>query len=252
MEIARQKTFSFAGVQIVSLTMDGAPCFLAGQIAEALGYKRPKQMADNIGRLHAKEYEEGVDYHLVTGADLRRLRGDVVVESTTTSPVYPSADGYPVVDSTTGYPVSPLAEGHPVVESTTGSSIPPKATSMYLLTESGVYIACLLAKTDRGRDFRRWLSRDVLPALRRDGRYALPQLHLDPVTLDAARVHAAQATETRLSAVKRYEAGQIDVCEYDTLLAAALHLALPPELRHLVPAPRQRPAQPRQQSLPLM
>lgn len=42
------------------------------------------------------------------------------------------------------------------------------------LTESGLYAALLLARTEPARRLRRWLASEVLPGLRRDGAYALP------------------------------------------------------------------------------
>ena len=52
------------------------------------------------------------------------------------------------------------------------------APSAVFLTESGVYLAAVLARTDVARDLRRWLADEVLPAIRRTGSYGKPA---DPV-----------------------------------------------------------------------
>jgi prophage antirepressor-like protein len=61
---------------------------------------------------------------------------------------------------------------------------------MLAVTESGMFALVLTSRQDRARDFRRWVTSDVLPSIRRRGRYDITQgdreiedkLDADPTT----------------------------------------------------------------------
>lgn len=46
---------------------------------------------------------------------------------------------------------------------------------MWFLTESGFYDLALASKAPRAKAFKRWITHDVLPALRKTGSYSVPQ-----------------------------------------------------------------------------
>lgn len=66
-----------------------------------------------------------------------------------------------------------------------------------IISESGLYNAIFRSRRDEARAFRRWVTGEVLPALRRHGRYQLPGLDLAsaaPAPLDPARLNSSIAT----------------------------------------------------------
>lgn len=72
-----------------------------------------------------------------------------------------------------------------VPASSLGPTSGPNRGSVLLLSESGVYMAALLARTDAARRFRRWLTDEVLPALSRKGHYVARRM--DAATVRKAR-----------------------------------------------------------------
>lgn len=59
------------------------------------------------------------------------------------------------------------------VETTSESSKARKTQSMSVITESGLYHVLLNAKTDRVKPFRRWVTEEVLPQIRKTGSYSV-------------------------------------------------------------------------------
>jgi anti-repressor protein len=65
---------------------------------------------------------------------------------------------------------------------------------MTVISESGVYVAILGSQVDGARDFKRWLTREVLPQIRRSGSFGPPTLDLanrDHISLIITAGHAA-------------------------------------------------------------
>lgn len=111
------------GHDIVALEWAGEPVVSAGQLAEALGYRDASDLTQHWG----DEAEEGVEYHRLTGDDLRTLKD------------YPSLRGV----------------------------VGTRARHLILLTEAGVNLALIRSQAPAGRALRRWICRELLPQLRR-------------------------------------------------------------------------------------
>lgn len=66
-----------------------------------------------------------------------------------------------------------------------------------VITEAGLYVAILGSQVDGARAFKRWVTRDVLPAIRRTGSYgaapALPDITTPQGVLEMAEQFAATA-----------------------------------------------------------
>jgi prophage antirepressor-like protein len=62
----------------------------------------------------------------------------------------------------------------------------PDGVEVNLLSESGVYTLILRSNKPEARPFRRWVTHEVLPALRRTGAYAVPRPATGPEVLDRA------------------------------------------------------------------
>lgn len=185
-------TANFNGQDVHVLPYKTAPCFLAIEVGEALGYSDPTQLAKNISRRWSGEFIEGVDCHKAEGEDLAELKE--LVASLATSQGQLSAN----------LALSPIGQ---------------RATSVILLTETGVHLACIKAKTDKGAAFRRWLASEVLPALRKSGTYSLDATN-DPLTfsLSEGEEHTnrrdTRTASLHLRAVNRLEAqGALDRAE---------------------------------------
>lgn len=66
---------------------------------------------------------------------------------------------------------------------------------MTIISESGLYNAIFRSRRPEARRFRRWVTGEVLPQLRRHGSYSLPGMAQDPalVEIDSARLSASIA-----------------------------------------------------------
>lgn len=76
-------------------------------------------------------------------------------------------------------------------------STPGGDQRMLAITEAGLYVGVLGAKVARARDFKRWVTREVLPSIRRTGAYGTPTLALDNADHVALIVQAGYAALTR-------------------------------------------------------
>lgn len=101
----------------------------AAQVGEAIGYKEGRVVVNKIRDDWREEFEEGKDYELLKGAGLKAFL-DAYSDSLQAS---------------------------------------PKVSQMLVLTESGIDLALVLAKTEKGRRLRRMLVDHVLPQLRTTG-----------------------------------------------------------------------------------
>lgn len=63
---------------------------------------------------------------------------------------------------------------------------------MTVITEGGLYSAILGSKLPKAHEFKRWVTHEVLPALRRDGAYVASDGDEDDVTLMARALLAAK------------------------------------------------------------
>ena len=191
--------FHFEHTPIHVLRFKGREVWTAQEVAVGLGYSDPKHFTDKINGDWSEEFEEGVDFFKAEGEDLaalKRLVGE-----------------------------SPTSGGDPVIH--------PRTPSLILLTESGVHLACTLARTERGKLFRRWLARKVLPVLRQLGAMApAPQEQLAAVESDVA-LRSIQL----MRKVRRISAEQMGVevaALYERITGRAV--ALPENYRALLEA----------------
>lgn len=69
---------------------------------------------------------------------------------------------------------------------------------MAVITEPGLYSAILGSRVPEARAFKRWVTHEVLPALRRDGGYMVARADETPEELMARALKAADATLARV------------------------------------------------------
>jgi prophage antirepressor-like protein len=78
----------------------------------------------------------------------------------------------------------------------------------WFLTEPGFYSLALRSRAPGARDFRRWITHDVIPSIRRTGRYEVPALS-DPL----AELERQTELTTRAIAIARQERAGREMAE---------------------------------------
>lgn len=152
------RSLSFSGTSLAVVMRSGEPFWFARQLADVLEYGR----GDAIHKLISDApdvFVDGEDIITVVGDELRELKG---LDVATTS-----------------------SGGH---------KIPSNAPSVTLLSESGVFMVLLKSNQPKALSFARWLTREVLPQIRKTGSYGSSSAHEDH--------------ERRLSRLERFVSGK--------------------------------------------
>lgn len=82
-------------------------------------------------------------------------------------------------------------------------STPGGEQEAHVITEAGLYSAVFGSKVQRAQEFKRWVTHEVLPTIRRTGSYGVPSLDLERMD-DVALI--LQAGAAALARVKELEA----------------------------------------------
>ncbi len=129
--------FSFESTEIRAIANDqGEPWFVAGDVAEVLGYRDAANMTRMLD-------DDEADTHNVSS------RSDTGVE---------------------------------------------QDREMTIISESGLYACILKSRRPEAKVFRKWVTGEVLPALRKTGRYAVP---IEPTINPAQQRQLQNAIATR-------------------------------------------------------
>ncbi|MEU8157972.1 BRO family protein [Micromonospora sp. NPDC048986] len=91
---------------------------------------------------------------------------------------------------------------------------------MWFVTESGFYALALASQAPGAKAFKRWITHDVLPSLRKTGRYALPAQHVLPTTYAQALRELAATVEERDFARAELETAAPKAEAWDVLASA--------------------------------
>lgn len=151
------EVFKYADRQVRTVNIDGEPWFVAGDVAQVLGYRMASDMTRNV-----EDDEKGTQI-------VRTPFGD---------------------------------------------------QQMTVISEPGLYEAILRSRVPSARDFKRWVKHDVLPTIRKTGRYgsnvdmlaALPSAKLLRLAAEAAE--RAEAAEAKIA----LDAPKVEA--YDTFMDA--------------------------------
>ncbi|HEX5543030.1 MAG TPA: phage antirepressor KilAC domain-containing protein, partial [Micromonospora sp.] len=82
---------------------------------------------------------------------------------------------------------------------------PSGQQEMTVISEPGLYVAILGSQVQGARDFKRWVTREVLPAIRKTGSYsaaqapAIPQTYAEALRLAADEHERAEVAEKQLA-----------------------------------------------------
>lgn len=89
-----------------------------------------------------------------------------------------------------------------------------------IVNEPGLYSLILRSRKPEAKTFKRWVTHEVLPAIRQTGRYEVEPQHVLPQTLpQALRAYAAEV-EARESAQRALAAAEPKADAWDTLASA--------------------------------
>ena len=148
----------FEGKTVHTFVWNGRPCWVAGEIAEAIGYEDPSATVRHC--IEAEEFEPGFEYEVLKGGDLNRFKemANFVIE------------------------FNPITN---------------KTRNLTIFYEEGLYGFLAYTDKPEGKRFRKWIRSEVVPEIRRTGSYQLPG-KMDPGKLARAevemqKVKAAQA-----------------------------------------------------------
>lgn len=146
-------TRTFEGRDLTIRSWKGRPAVVAQEFGATLGYAQPRKLVAQVRGAWRGEFEEGVEYDVLTGEELAAWNDY-------TDPVQSKNPGE-ILDCTD--PVQ------------SRNALPQRgARSLVILYEPGMNAAALLSKTPGSARLRRWLAREVLPAIRATGQYARP------------------------------------------------------------------------------
>lgn len=94
--------------------------------------------------------------------------------------------------------------------------------SMTLINESGLYSLILSSKLPTAKEFKRWVTSEVLPSIRRDGAYVASNGEEDDETLMARALQAAQRAIERRDQKLRDAQAKLDAQAPKVLFADAV------------------------------
>lgn len=74
--------------------------------------------------------------------------------------------------------------------------------NMVIINESGLYSLILSSKLPQAKEFKRWVTSEVLPAIRKTGSYNSQNLKTDPMSLLKLTYDALEQTNDRVAKVE--------------------------------------------------
>lgn len=161
------RTIDFDGHPVTAVPWDGRLWWVASQVGAAIGYAEGRKLVANVRDDWRHDFLDGRDFRVLAGADLRAFQR--------------AAN-----DCTGG--------GKSSERGARGG-----ARALMVLSESGIDLALVLARTEPGRRLRRILVDVVIPQLRATGAAALPGAPAPvdgPAVVEMVRVMMAEAGAT--------------------------------------------------------
>lgn len=73
----------------------------------------------------------------------------------------------------------------------------------WLINESGLYSLILSSKLPKAKEFKRWVTSEILPAIRKTGEYKLPDVQDDPRRLPT-RQHGKETRKQETDVIKEF------------------------------------------------
>lgn len=176
--------------KVRSLMIGDEPWFAGRDAAKALGYRTPK---DAI-RVHVDDEDKYLVKH-----DLNAFRGGET---------------------------PPLNQKCSDLGIDLASTLKVNNYGMYIINESGLYSLIFSSKLPAAKRFKRWVTSEVLPALRRTGQYAMP-------TADADESEVSEDEATRANGLPERVRTRDDYIRAASIIATCRNERLPYVLAYL-------------------
>ena len=93
-------------------------------------------------------------------------------------------------------------------------NVPVGQTKTTIINESGLYSLILSSKLPKAKEFKRWVTADVLPAIRKHGVYAVDEMLNDPDTLIAALVAFKEEKEKNKKLIETVKIQEQQIAEF--------------------------------------
>lgn len=155
-----QPVFNFGDNQVRLIVRDGEPWFVAKDVCDALGYANSRDaVADHL---------DNDERMTVATSDGQNFDSNQSLES--------------------------FEKG--VANADTLRNKRGGARMMTIINESGLYALVLRSRKPEARKFAKWVTREVLPAIRKTGQYQQPAAQGNP-EIDYTRISPAQAQDLR-------------------------------------------------------
>lgn len=99
---------------------------------------------------------------------------------------------------------------------------PGGVQQMTVITEAGLYTAILCSKVEGAQRFKRWVTHEVLPSIRKHGGYMAGQEHMTPEQMVAASMRWLESRIKEQQATIDDQAGQLEAQKPKVLFADAV------------------------------
>lgn len=102
-------------------------------------------------------------------------------------------------------------------ESIVGLTDDPNTVRLSAISESGLYSLVLSSRKPEAKPFKRWVTHDVIPAIRKHGKYEIEVKPVDPLDLMIAQIEQLKQIKADQELIKQQmelEARRLDDIEY--------------------------------------
>ena len=215
------EVFKFKETPVTFVEWNGRPAVIAQDLGRALGYSEEGgELVRTIRKHWTDELSPGDDVVVLAGPELERFKAELGV----------------------GAGKAPTSQHGGIDISSVLSRLSENirfAPSLTILFEGGIYIVALKTEKPCGKDLRRWLKSEVLPAINKTGSYQKPDTDLPP---RARRSHLSEAEQeaNRLSKTAQLLERSGDRKSAQALYRKAASLLAPAEMAELAEADAKR------------
>ena len=177
------------GVNLTTILIDNEPWFIAKEVAALLGYENTEKTI----RTHVDEE----DQKMLSCNECKELFGSSLVIEGETDEV----SDQDIADTET---VGSDENLKPTKTVGLKNSISISNRGMKLINESGLYTLITRSKKKEAKPFRRWVTSEVLPSIRKTGSYGLQISEHDTLLLNAIKAKTDEERVATLKALDEY------------------------------------------------
>ena len=189
---------STLGVNLTTILIDNEPWFIAKEVATLLGYENTEKTI----RTHVDEE----DQRMLSCNECKDVFGSsLVIEGETVE----------VSDKDIAYLETVESDENLKPTKTVGlkNSISISNFGMKLINESGLYTLITRSKKKEAKPFRRWVTSEVLPSIRKTGSYGMAISEEDRLKLNVVNADSVEERSSALSELSQYYKAQKQALE---------------------------------------